>query len=1023
MKTFRQYLNEDNFPQVRLAVGLEKGHDEININNKPVRDNINRLLASATTDFYLTPYLGLEKIRKILARYHIFIPKYTLFDNDHDVAVFEINQFGDVFDVSGKGDDPNYYIYFEFIMQTYGNYNIYCELVTGDELESLVNDAEDGAELNEDIFKNIKKKFIAQKMSDAGGEAIGDIAKTAKKYAPAIAKGLSGLGRLMGVGSKDDNDTPPKKTTPNDKSPAVAPKVTAAQRDSATKNLAAQLTAKKPAPAAVPPPGNPVKTDPAGRRYQVSDDGKTTKWLSGAGGAKRPEMTTSRNIKEEVKVLRPGQGPGGFQPKGGAFKLGDEDSRDDKATMVDKLNKLKNVPDKSPAVAPKVTDDQKAAATKSLAADLSKKPDDQPRKVPTSRVAPYQSDKPIPGVVKPGLDSTVKADNGKPVTDVKVKRSIDTAATPIKAGNTSSPVTKSQDRHPAMTARPTAPVADKKTAPIADTPKSGTEVSAPVPRPRPKPQLGAPKKPISNFGKAFAQARQKLGKKGVFKYQGKKYTTQYKEEVKESKDDLRAMVAAALKSKTPITKVAAGTTSNIKGSEWKRAMQTGGKVKVKKTFNVNPQSLAPSATFRGKATGFRKNLDEKRKVQLVYKNDSKLDKESFDAALVAAQNGSLHEELKKYNVHFKHMETKEPKIIEVHANNETQATNLGHAKLGDKQKFYRHKKTVANVMLSELSQKALKNYIGNASRHVNSVMAGTNKEPVEKTNKRIKNIYKAHDKTGSYSGFNEEENLNELSKRVLRSYKRKATPELHDLDRKASDAYNTGQFKKGFDINIKANKRSRGISKAIKNLNNRKGKIEEENLNELSAQTLDNYKDKVAKQVHLGRGSPKRAAGSRLASNKLDRSKPTKKKFPYSKLYAGVHKQTTNARVLAKEDNLNELSQNTIKSYMSKAYEPSEREKTRNAYGMKTNTGQRRIKGIRKAAKKLGVKSIQNTVFDYRLSKKNVKEGKSTAWDRLTKGYKKAYGTDLNQTSKDQAKAKDNLKQAGKDYEKITTRK
>jgi hypothetical protein len=1050
MKTFQQYLNEDNFPQVRLAVGLEKGHDEININNKAVRDKINNQLAFVTTDSYLTPYLGLEKIRKVLATYHIFVPKYVLFDNDQDIAVFEINQFGSIFDnlPNSKGDNPNYYIYFEFLMQSYGNYNIFCELVTDDELESLVNDADDSMELSEDIFKSIKKKIIAQKMSDAGGQAVGDLARAAKDAVPAISKGLGALGRFMGVGSKDDGPAPAAKPKfgklnslgvddGSSKSSPEEPKSPPPQ----------QKTDVAPAPKKTPAE-NPIKTDPAGRKYQVSADGKTTKWFA---REKSPEMITTRNLKEAVTVLRPGSGPAGLQPKGGDFKLGDEDADQSKSSLVDKLKKFqtdktptvapKTADDKSPAVAPKVTDAQKDAATKSLTNDLSKSTGEG-RQTKTSRVAPYQSDKPIPGVVKPGLDSTVKSDNGKPVTDIKVKRSIDTAATPIKAGNTRSiaPTVKDQDRHPAMADKPATPVADKKVV--------GTEVkNAPVPRPRP--QLGEPKKPVSNFGKAFAQARQKLGKKGVFSYQGKKYTTKRADDLRENKDDLRAMVAAALKSKdVPITKVAAGTTSNINRSAWKRAMQTGGKVKVNKTFNVNPQSLAPSATFRGKATGFRKNLDEniekqfkdyvdglikkgtptdkahkmgmkaypatkKRKVNLVYKSDKPLDKESFDAALQAAQAGNLKEELKKYNVHFKHMETKEPKVIEVHANNETQATNLGHAKLGEKQKFYRHKKTVANVMLSELSQKALKNYIGNASRHVNSVMAGANKEPVEKTNKRIKNIYKAHDKTGSYSGFNEEENIQELSKRFLRSYKKKATIDTFKHDKAASDAHDEGNYYNEFKHTLKQAKRLKGISKASGIIKSRKGKIEE-----LSMQTLDNYKDKVSKEVHLGRDSPKRAAGSRLASNKLDRSKPTKKKFPYSKLYAGVHKQTTNARVLAKEDNIDE-STPTSKDYLN-----CNRNRQHEIEWTKNKIKSLLPKLAKKPSTMKQIKDLERQIRERGGTPDPINEAKkSTAWDRLTKGYKKAYGTDLNQSSKEQAKAKENLKKAGKDYEKITTRK
>ena len=69
MKTFRQYLMEENEPFTAQQSG------EINITDPSVIDNINMLLNRVTANSTVTPYITLEKIRKVLSYFHIHLPK------------------------------------------------------------------------------------------------------------------------------------------------------------------------------------------------------------------------------------------------------------------------------------------------------------------------------------------------------------------------------------------------------------------------------------------------------------------------------------------------------------------------------------------------------------------------------------------------------------------------------------------------------------------------------------------------------------------------------------------------------------------------------------------------------------------------------------------------------------------------------------------------------------------------------------------------------------------------------------
>lgn len=147
--------------EVDIAPYVERG--VIDVHDPAVRDNINTLLTGALGQCFITPYIALEKVRKVLAYYHIFLPKTTFLEGDRGVEVFDIKQFGELAGMRNNGDvvtrvDGSQNLYFEYKMNDKGMYDIFCEIVTDEELDDLVDNVED--EINdEDVEDNREEKL------------------------------------------------------------------------------------------------------------------------------------------------------------------------------------------------------------------------------------------------------------------------------------------------------------------------------------------------------------------------------------------------------------------------------------------------------------------------------------------------------------------------------------------------------------------------------------------------------------------------------------------------------------------------------------------------------------------------------------------------------------------------------------------------------------------------------------------------------------------------------------------------
>lgn len=194
MKTFRQKIAEETMPQSlsdKEFVGVE---------SEAVRDNINGLIKGVTSKAFITPYIGLERVRKVLAYFHISIPSYNFMQGDYGYNIFNINQFGTKYGQTNDGqiivkEDSPYSIYFEWQMNEDGLFDIFSEIVTDDELEEILADydseSEDNEENEEEYAANAQQDYEHNKEEHDGNlkeELLSEIKKVAKRAEEKAAK-------------------------------------------------------------------------------------------------------------------------------------------------------------------------------------------------------------------------------------------------------------------------------------------------------------------------------------------------------------------------------------------------------------------------------------------------------------------------------------------------------------------------------------------------------------------------------------------------------------------------------------------------------------------------------------------------------------------------------------------------------------------------------------------------------------------------------------------------------------------
>ena len=151
MKSFRNFISEEVLPSAQVADG------SLDISKPAVRAAINAAIAGVVSQPAVTPYVVFNRLSKLLAQYHIVLPKRFL-EGDKGVEVFELKQFGHKMGMTDSGEFINevpttHYLFLQYgiltpMGVTYakplvgGMFRVTARLVDKAELDKLLDMAE-----------------------------------------------------------------------------------------------------------------------------------------------------------------------------------------------------------------------------------------------------------------------------------------------------------------------------------------------------------------------------------------------------------------------------------------------------------------------------------------------------------------------------------------------------------------------------------------------------------------------------------------------------------------------------------------------------------------------------------------------------------------------------------------------------------------------------------------------------------------------------------------------------------------
>lgn len=191
MYNFLDFINLKE--EVTPAFLDPKGRNDIA--HQGTRDSINVALSNIQSDC-LTPYIGLERVRKALAYFHIHIPGVQFLEGEHGIKVFEVSQYGSKTGMKNDGEvatanDSEYFIVFEWLYSYSGFYNIRCSLVDADKLQKRLDNFEKYHVTLDEEEKKDDKEFIRKQYARAYADSNHKMTDDAKKMVQKKIKSLS----------------------------------------------------------------------------------------------------------------------------------------------------------------------------------------------------------------------------------------------------------------------------------------------------------------------------------------------------------------------------------------------------------------------------------------------------------------------------------------------------------------------------------------------------------------------------------------------------------------------------------------------------------------------------------------------------------------------------------------------------------------------------------------------------------------------------------------------------------------
>jgi hypothetical protein len=142
-KSFKDYISEEDITKMIVQTGVNsKGFD-----NPLTVQLLNTQLAKTTSHSFITPYIALGAISRVLAYANIILPQYVFLDKEEGEVVFDATHFGKVGGINLDGTkaeskEPDHFVYFSYEMNDEGYYDVFAALVTTDELEDIMTTEE-----------------------------------------------------------------------------------------------------------------------------------------------------------------------------------------------------------------------------------------------------------------------------------------------------------------------------------------------------------------------------------------------------------------------------------------------------------------------------------------------------------------------------------------------------------------------------------------------------------------------------------------------------------------------------------------------------------------------------------------------------------------------------------------------------------------------------------------------------------------------------------------------------------------
>ena len=226
MKSFLDHLKEEVLPTVQVADG------GLDISKPAVRAAINAAIAGVVSQPAVTPYVVFNRLSKLLAQYHIVLPRRFL-EGDKGVEVFELRQFGHKMGMTDSGEFVNevpstHYLFLQYgILSPFGityakpvvggMFKVMARVVDKGELDKLMDMAEitmaEEAECMQAIAKaNAPKEEMHDITSDekkkGNKEAVADSEKGLKEDKDPCWKGYEMIGMKKKGARKVPNCVP-----------------------------------------------------------------------------------------------------------------------------------------------------------------------------------------------------------------------------------------------------------------------------------------------------------------------------------------------------------------------------------------------------------------------------------------------------------------------------------------------------------------------------------------------------------------------------------------------------------------------------------------------------------------------------------------------------------------------------------------------------------------------------------------------------------------------------------------------